>query len=1612
MYNPTDYTLSGCYTSNVRSVRPRYWSRCHGQLAVLAVGLSGAWFTGAHSDTGLVQNFTVIVEKASGEAWFNPVNSYRDYMTYLAQNEYNWFAGGKDASSALIHPTSDLNITIAVTTDSSGRAAHQDHTRCPDIGLMCPPSPCAFIEIGYNNPYSEIDENNIPTRGLIGIPQCGPVFGVQLSSRLNDPVITGEKVLGSPVWRHYFPYTPLDGTGKAEITTTWDYIDNPEAEDSVPVVRIDMGDRYVDCKNTIVDTREFWEIVGSDAPAVDVMYREYPVNRICRFCFVANAASPAAFPFTGNCVKIPGTQQCDSAQSTQGSKYTGHCERFRYCCKGVQENYNFGVAPQGWTPGMPLNQSPYCKNRPWYAVSTIVKIPMCCPPWSNLDQQIYNDWSSRCCVDRDVINAYYADHPDELSRCSGSQIIPPTNPNTPTCSRVNMTLPHRLVSTLAAYSRLTPTLDFIPPFPTISATALVSTANSTMILTTAPTGQIERWAQITNDMAAYEFISQKPNVAIPMQRRPNAPIDWPNLKGDNGPADTGLPTYDVIASFVNGLRGLVGKFGYPGCRQQTTDWPWNEKGGIYHEQSNYKDKPDGYCWNTDFYNYTEECWEKNCHTATITPVKGYAAFKVPKMYCFLPGVQLYYGPSWPYPADPCPSGEGGGCEETISGNWKLSSSPIIELWPMSIPQLGDLADCPTVEYPMDVEKGEWFASIVSDLDIETVIRCAIRPVAAIVFSCKTTLAWVLGIPGGMSLASSILRLYPEALRSTQCGFGTDYKGISPHATCSISDPLQWDNPQQFTAEQWANIGAVDYLGGRWHLPSNAQTWARKEPVVKVTERGQAVIYWDYSDKASTDATKHICTMNTSSDDPNSWVNHASPAHANLDCHTYLGAMDTQGQLYSSTAAQIHILKGSGFDINPPIVNIEKFPMPGYIPILFPLGYQTEAIPEEELINHLGLFDQTDPCLKYVGPPVISYTTCPATGYLQSVTVTALCTKEAYYGCGINTFSTIPDFAPPGVKFEIVFCSAVWIGTDKAVIEPDTPPIHDIFVPAAYTGVPYFEADSTNPLCDCNFASPVYRCMPMEEEKEVLCAWSWDFPANGAPSVGLLIGSILGPRAIAHSTYITDADDAAAYYTTPFYPNETTLEKYYARKPKAPADASKNDVITERVPGSCLRYPYGHTHPRTFNRTSWTPDGNIGSDALYTYCEKYLSPTLNEYQYVFCGRDKFNATERDIICKDPSINIFTTGDSLLYARRAPCNTVKNVSYCLFINGDEAYPSVENVLNTVPSTATSVVLYVAPFIADVAYAFKFNARRFDISKRSIEAPGELNNRSMWTPVADDKMLIVADSTILNQLTVPGPDTAAALTGLNARALLYQSTYASKCDNKMAIPMGVGNVPHQSAVLCGWGTELNYSSVPWPTVISGPPTTIVTVTETLYVNQTTSSILPAITLKTDTSTTAVITQNIEVPAPCTLVQVVPDVNFTGWTIDTRKGCTALIVGGTQVGNITVNASVITRPNTPIDYYVGGIAHVSGLVTLNCDHPCRSVLLNASPAEKARLIKGPGVTWVDAAELTSMFGKAEERSIFVRAPNHYHTVLILVATEFSVSGALLLFVGMAIST
>ena len=295
------------------------------------------------------------------------------------------------------------------------------------------------------------------------------------------------------------------------------------------------------------------------------------------------------------------------------------------------------------------------------------------------------------------------------------------------------------------------------------------------------------------------------------------------------------------------------------------------------------------------------------------------------------------------------------------------------------------------------------------------------------------------------------------------------------------------------------------------------------------------------------------------------------------------------------------------------------------------------------------------------------------------------------------------------------------------------------------------------------------------------------PANGAPPVGLMIGSILGPRSIAHSTYIVDKMSAAAYYTESHNPTADTLKAYYNRTPVYPSNDKidlRGQVVEERVSGSCLRPPYGHAHPRTFNLPSWSTNGSIGADALYGYCEKRSSAFSPDAQFVFCGRDKMNVSKRTEFCTkhETTVDILTTGGSILYADRSPCAVPakSNIAHCLFFNGDDSFPSVESVLNHVPASAVSAVLYVAPFTAEVAWAFKFDATQFDISKRDISKPGHMEDRGAWLPVSNDRLLLTpsASSQIMAAMKAPGPDTPAALEELNARALRYRSYYASNC------------------------------------------------------------------------------------------------------------------------------------------------------------------------------------------------------------------------------------------
>jgi hypothetical protein len=554
-----------------------------------------------------------------------------------------------------------------------------------------------------------------------------------------------------------------------------------------------------------------------------------------------------------------------------------------------------------------------------------------------------------------------------------------------------------------------------------------------------------------------------------------------------------------------------------------------------------------------------------------------------------------------------------------------------------------------------------------------------------------------------------------------------------------------------------------------------------------------------------------------------------------------------------------------------------------------------------------------------------------------------------------------------LEHEVHTCTSIGTPLDVPMLDIDSVPNRLLTVPADEDRSAAYDPDT---LCDCNNANPIYQCGD-EADGSKKCAWSWDNAANGAPIVGLFLGSTQGPRTLAYSDPVDTPKDGTQklkdFFLSPGAPNYQAIGDIYSKLPN-----------TEKIPGVCLKWPYGHVHPANVNKTTWglSPDG---SEALYTYCGKY------DGAYAHCGRDRRSYEERNAWCTaHPDWDQVRAGYVFPLNRTSACSkTPSSDWYCLYVRNDPAYPSLGDVLADAPHCSKHSCLPATLIVSPIDYW----ALRGFMHRESVHALGNSGTETAPTTLA------ITD-TEAELLQSPAAPTLSVLQTLSDRALAYstKNSKAAGCPaGKVAVPGSDGIAPGKT-LFCGVETDLTTSTIPWGSTIDRPHVTLVGLNGELTI------LPPSPRLKPPGPGLAVSAAHVAVPAvhagsveaiAAVRVSSEPVVDFTADAISTTGVNTpALIVAPAGAAHGSVAVSQLSATATE---YAVAVAHLAGTVDIACSHNCTGIYLHGGPTHRVNVSASTAVRWIDAAALTHTFGLAEERIIYSRPPSHYHMLLAI---------------------
>ena len=589
------------------------------------------------------------------------------------------------------------------------------------------------------------------------------------------------------------------------------------------------------------------------------------------------------------------------------------------------------------------------------------------------------------------------------------------------------------------------------------------------------------------------------------------------------------------------------------------------------------------------------------------------------------------------------------------------------------------------------------------------------------------------------------------------------------------------------------------------------------------------------------------------------------------------------------------------------------------------------------------------------------------------------------------------------------------------VEFDLLPVRQIVVPEDDTHTPTYDPETFT--CDCADGKPVYTCEQYGQYTDrtvVRCAWSWDRRSNGGAEVGLYVGSKQGPLSIAYRNYMTNHDNVERFYARN-RPTKVDYEAYYSQEPVYVEDdkVQHTGFVKERMPGLCLRYPYGHTHPATHGKTYW--DYKQGVDdpkVFYTYCGYYTEFDVFETddhepvpRMTYCTRDPMSMDERKKWCGDhPRWKIVRSG-SIISNMNPPCNAAKTI--CIYFRGHPEFATLTELIKQMDGNAGTVV--VSPVSFRVARGFMYNTTCQNLltGKQMACTTGTSDDlKDHKHPVFENEAEWEIVDAVRGDYTVDA--VKALLTSMKTKADAFSDEFSDNCEgDEVAIPSNDGQTAENKDIKCGTSDDLN-PHIPWGTVIQKGITITSVGNKCDETNHLRDSCIymEAKHNEHDTRAFGVHTSEpVRIDADISALSTGPChsmVYVNTLTADVELGliltdlpsCTPLIV----TEKVRSNGSIVvgSRPSYKADHtFALAVSHFGGEATIHCvsetQEPvraCSVMFLNAARDHDPvfTCIPAGACDYTNVSAYTQMFGLAEERAVFNNPPSHKRSLQVTI--------------------
>ena len=1494
--------------------------------------------------------------------WFVEKHAEFELAAYMIQN----VPGAQPAvnESGGYNKTAGLKVAFQPMSGNSANMSVAIHAKECAPPYFCPPSPCMLVELDYTRgPPAAVPG----TLTLQGYPVCGSAFGRKTTQRWLEP----SRIVPPPVQPiDRTPVAPFFPTAAANTTPGWNYIDDAlsqrtaAATSVLPVGRDHHNERYVLCGTppTILDT----QLIDASSKAIPG-YTEPAINLLCRYCFKADDNNDGTF-VSANPVGPTAT----------------NCTKFTSCCVAEREEFT--------STALKPSDSFFVK-------STDAHFARCCPWFDSPDEDIPPSGAGRCRLTPTgvMINGPPSDCWDDLfgEGIDVNAIRPPKEGTAP------------LADWIAAATRTHLPLS---PDTTGITTRNFSVAN----------------AFVTWDGTATTYVQLPDGTYGTDNILSSFPSGSPTAYDQKISLVTNstVSTYHVLKELEDFFRSKDVKFWKPLIHPITYYFPVPNgtgctaalqpyTGGFAEEVAGYS--VDGVYSCLDEFcqalatTIGEGALDKLLHSTSIGLV-GACLTRLDYYTQYNAGRYINYGKR---PDLSCKNANTStwhtcNCEVSIS-SWEVCSGKTIYATEQNSDTTlrisvftSTAVNKPYSNYPANIKaplnpinsadnKPTWHPAVGAGNHISNVTSGISDPCGRLSRPPTIRAATINDLPGAITDASCSRFHYG-------CGDTvsvTPSPPVYPRASLKACSLPTWavGGDKFFDMDKQPSVGVTDKLFGRgqckdttgyctWRataaaLPIYTKKWETQTWCEYVTNRNvkrTATQNWAvpptgtrcWPEMCLEDAdcypygflyrAKFVCRRNMCR-----FQYGCAASSSNLDADL---DGDNMKYAYHSThmqfAFQPYVDPAStrakffdvAVDLNP--YNPTKNPCePGSALFMYASTYPLSATMgaacmmwcsgDNELGDNTCLMNYCDP-----NPP------------LQCNQVTAA-----------DLAATVLDSVPtrPGypLEHEVHTCTSIGTPLDVPMLDIDSVPNRLLTVPADEDRSAAYDPDT---LCDCNNANPIYQCGD-EADGSKKCAWSWDNAANGAPIVGLFLGSTQGPRTLAYSDPVDTPKDGTQKlidnFLGPGAPDAQAIGEIYSKLPN-----------TEKIPGVCLKWPYGHVHPANVNKTTWglSPDG---SEALYTYCKMY------DGAYAHCGRDRRSYEERNAWCTaHPDWDQVRAGYVFPLNRTSACSkTPSSDWYCLYVRNDPAYPSLGDVLADAPHCSKHSCLPATLIVSPIDYW----ALRGFMHRESVHALGDSGTATAPTTLA----ITDAEAELLQS---PAASTLSLLQTLSGRAVTYstKNSKAAGCPaGKVAVPGSDGIAPGKT-LFCGVGTDLDTSAIPWGSTIDRPHVTLVGLNGKLTI------LPPSPRLKPPGPGLAVSAAHVAVPAvhagsveaiAAVRVNSEPVVDFTADAISTTGVNTpALIVAPAGAAHGSVAVSQLSATATE---YAVAVAHLAGTVDIACSQNCTGIYLHGGPTHRVNVSASTAVRWIDAAALTHTFGLAEERIIYSRPPSHYHMLLAI---------------------